>query len=86
MQPILQHPNTEKPYTIFTDACHYAYSGVLTQTVDSLGDLRPIVHTSGSFSDKQQKWSATEKEAFAIYQSVLKFEEHSVYYVVIRSL
>ena len=46
--------------------------GVLTQAIDSLEDLRPIVYTSGSFSDMQQRWSATEKEALAVYQSVLK--------------
>ena len=29
---------------------------------------------SGSFYDTQQRWSSTEKEAFAVYQSVLKFD------------
>ena len=32
-EPILQYPNTEKPYTLFTDASDYAYSRVLTQAV-----------------------------------------------------
>ena len=59
---------------LFTDASHYAYSGVLTQAVDSPKDLRPIAYTSDSFSNTQQKWSITEKEAFAIYQSVMKFD------------
>ena len=68
-----QYPNVEKPYTYFTDASHYAYSGVLTQAAASPEDLRPIACTSGPFSNTQQRWSATEKEAFAVYQSVLKF-------------
>ena len=64
----------EKPYTLFTDSSHYAQAGVLTQTVDSPEDLRPIVYTSGSFFNMQQKWSANEKEAFAAHQSVIKFD------------
>ena len=52
----------------------YAYSVVLTQAVDGPDDLRPIPYTSGSFPDIQQRWCATEKEAFAIYQSFLKFD------------
>ena len=47
---------------------------VLTQAVDGPDDLRTTVYTSGSFSDMQQRWSATEKEALAVYQSVLKFD------------
>ena len=64
----------EKPYILFTDASHYAYYGVLTQAFKSTEDLWPIVHTSCSFSDMQQRWSATEKEAYAVYQSVIMFE------------
>ena len=64
----------EKTYTLFTDASHYAYSGVLTQAVESPEDLRPVVFKSGSFSETQQRWSATEKEAYAVYQAVLKFK------------
>ena len=45
----------EKPYTLFPDASHFAYSGVLTQAVDSPEDLRPIAYTSGLFSYTQQR-------------------------------
>ena len=34
-----------------------------TLAVESPEDMMPIVYTSGSFSDIQQRWSATEKEA-----------------------
>ena len=57
------HP---KPYTLFKDASHYAYSGILTQAVDGPNYLRPIAYISGSFYNMQQRWSATEKEAFAV--------------------
>ena len=68
VKPILQYPNTEKPYTIFSDASHYAYSEVLTHAAYGCDDLSPIAYTSGLFSDMQQKWTATEKETFAVYQ------------------
>ena len=63
----------EKPYALFTDTSHFAYSGVLTQAVESPDDLRPIAFTFGSFSEMQQRWSTSKKEAYAVYQSVLKF-------------
>ena len=53
-EPILQYPNINKPYILFTDANNYAFSGVLTQAVTSPSDLRPIAYTLGSFSDMQQ--------------------------------
>ena len=54
-KPILQYPDTNKPYTLFTAAGNYAYSGILTQAVDDPDDLMPIAYTSDSFSDMQQR-------------------------------
>ena len=59
---------------MFTDANHYAYSGILTQAIGSPEDVRPIAYTLGLFLDMQQSRSATEKEALTLYQSVLKFD------------
>ena len=73
-EAILQHPNMEKPYTLFTDTSHYTYSGFLTQVVESPDDLKCKAYTSDSFSVMQQRWSTAEKEAIAVYQSVLKFD------------
>ena len=36
-----------KPYILFTDANHHAYSRVLTLAVEGPEDWRPIVYTSG---------------------------------------
>ena len=44
------------------DVSHYSSSGVHTQAVESLEDLWHKAYTSGSFSDMQQIWSATEKK------------------------
>ena len=73
-EPILQYPSMEKLYTLFTNASHYAYYGILIQAVDSLEDLRPVAFMSFSFSEMQQRWSEPEKEAYAVYQSTLKFD------------
>ena len=54
VQAILQYPNTEISYTLFTDAGHFVDSGVIIHVVDNPDDLRPIVYTLGLFSDKQQ--------------------------------
>ena len=59
-EPILPYPSIGKPYTLFTDASHYAYLGVLIKAVESPEDLRPIAFTLGSFSEPQQRWSATK--------------------------
>ena len=63
-----------KLYTLFTNASHYAYSGILTKAVDCLKDLRPVAFISNSFLEMQHKWSAIEKMAYAVYQSVLTFD------------
>ena len=36
--PILKYPDTDKPYTIFTDASKYGWAGVLTQEHTSIID------------------------------------------------
>ena len=43
------------------------------RAVDVPDDLRPIAYTLGSFSNMQQRWTATESEVFEVYQSVLTF-------------
>ena len=64
----------EKLYTLFTDTSHCAYSGVLNQAVNSPEDLRLIAYTPGSFSNGSKDGLQQKKEAFAIHQSVLKFD------------
>ena len=59
---------------MFTSASHYTYSSILTQAVDSPEDLRLVAFTLGSLSEMKQRWSASKKEAYAVYQSILKFD------------
>ena len=68
--PILRYPDPEARYVLYTDASKYAYTGVLTQTVD--GTDHPIAYVSGLFRGSQLNWAALTKEAYAIYMSVKK--------------
>ena len=53
--PILKYPDTEKPYTIFTDASKYGWAGVLTQEHTSVINGKevttnhPVAYVSGMF-------------------------------------
>ena len=76
--PILKYPDTEKPYTIFTDASKYGWAGVLTQEHTSIVDGKevttnhPVAYVSGMFRGSQLNWAAMMKEAYAIYMTVKK--------------
>ena len=73
--PILQYPDPQASYTLYTDASKYAYAGVLTQ--HSNGTDHPITYVSGLFHGSQLNWATLTKEAYAIYMSVKKLHRHS---------
>ena len=68
--PILRYLDPAADYTLYTDASKYAYTGVLTQSID--GTDHPVAYTSGLFRGSQLNWAALTKEAYAIYMSVKK--------------
>ena len=68
--PILQYPDPEASYTLYTDTSKYAYTGVLTQSIDSTD--HPITYVSGLFRGSQLNWATLTKEAYAIYMSIKK--------------
>ena len=76
--PILKYPDTEKPYTIFTDANKYGWAGVLTQEHTSVINGKevttnhPVAYVSGMFRGSQLNWAAMTKEAYAIYMMIKK--------------
>ena len=67
---ILRYPDPTADYILYTDASKYAYTGVLTQSID--GTDHPVAYTSGLFRGSQLNWAAFTKEAYAIYMSVKK--------------
>ena len=73
--PILQYPDPNHGYILFTDASGIGWAGVLTQEFeDDKGKKKqhPICYVSGQFRGSQQNWAALTKEAYAIYMAVRK--------------
>ena len=59
------HPNSQKPYILYTDACDYATGGILCLE-DQKGTERPIQHVSAQLKSTQPRWSTVEKECWAL--------------------
>ena len=72
-KPLLQFPDPNKPYILYTDASNNAYSGILCQPVNSDQDIRPVAYFSGTFTAQTRSWCAAEKEAHTILKSVQHF-------------
>ena len=64
---ILNHPDTSKPFYLFTDASDNALGSVLTQLVE--GVYRPIEFFSRKFGQSELNYSVYDKELLAIVES-----------------
>ena len=73
-KPILQFPDLNKPYILYTDASNNTYSGVLCQPISNDQDIRLVAYFSGTFTAQNRSWCATEKEAYAVLKSVQCFD------------
>jgi transposase InsO family protein len=62
---VMAHPQTDKEYYLYTDACDYAVGAILVQKDDE-GVERPIVYLSKQLSATQRRWATIEKEAYAV--------------------
>ena len=69
-KPILQFPDPNKNYVLYTDASTNAYSSVLCQPQESENHIRPVTYFSGTFTAQNRSWCATEKEACAVFKSI----------------
>ena len=72
--PILRYPDPEASYTLYTDASKYAYTGVLTQSIENTD--HPITYVSGLFRGSQLNWATLTKEAYTIYMSIKKLSSY----------
>ena len=72
-KPILQLPDPNKDYVLYTDASSNAYSGVLCHPQDNDNDIRPVAYFSGTFTAQNKSWCATEKEAYTMSKSIQRF-------------
>ena len=71
--PSLTIPGWEKPFHIETDASAVATGAILYQLGND-GGKYPIACHSKTLSKPQTKWSATERELFAIVDATRKFK------------
>ena len=73
--PVLAYPQLDRPFTLQTDASDTGLGAVLTQ-FDSSENEHVISYASRSSTDREKKYSATEKEALAV---VLATDHFHVY-------
>ena len=80
--PLLVYPDSNKPYTLYTDASDTCTGDCLTQDCD--GNEKPIYYLSHKLSKSQCKWSVVEKEAYAIHFALQKldFYLHNAQFVI----
>ena len=71
--PIISFVDFTLPFHLTTDASTVAAGAVLTQVTPD-GKVRIVGVTSTTFSKTQQRWSATEREAYAILFGIKKFD------------
>ena len=69
--PILQYPNPNKKYIIYTDTSDDACRAQLSQEHDDMEF--PITFLSQTFLETQRKWSTTEQEAYGVYYAITKW-------------
>ena len=62
---VMAYPRLNKPYLLYTDASNFAVGAVLVQT-DENGIERPVQYISKMLNSTQRRWSAIEREAFAV--------------------
>lgn len=62
------------PLRVYTDASDYGIGAYLCQVIDNVE--QPIAFISKTLTKAEKKWSVYEKEAFAIFYSLRKWEHH----------
>ena len=81
--PLLAYPDTNKPYTLYTDASGTCIGACLTQSCDVAEDIipnvfneKPIYYPSHKLGKTQCKWSTVEMEACAIHFALQKLDHY----------
>ena len=73
--PILAHPDTSKPYILYTDASDKAIGAILVQKDDN-GLERVVSYLSHKLSGAQLRWPTIEKEAYGVVYALRKFHPY----------
>ncbi|XP_076271644.1 uncharacterized protein LOC143203410, partial [Rhynchophorus ferrugineus] len=72
--PILQHPDFQKPFILTTDASNFAIGAVLSQ--GTIGNDLPIAYASRTLSTTECNYSTIEKELLAIVWATKYFRPY----------
>ncbi|QRV79678.1 Retrotransposable element Tf2 protein [Ceratobasidium sp. AG-Ba] len=67
--PVLIHPDPDKPFILETDASGIAIGAILSQRGED-GYLHPIAYLSKSYNDAQRNYDTANKELLAIVESL----------------
>ena len=80
--PTLSFMDPVAPVFLHTDACDYGIGAYLFQLIDD--KEVPIAFMSRALSARECRWSTPEKECYAIYYSLIKFEYllRDIYFVI----
>ncbi|GFN91292.1 Zinc finger protein [Plakobranchus ocellatus] len=70
-KPVLQLPDVNKKFVLRTDAFDHGLGAALMQ--ENEGTLFPVAYASKKLTDRERKYSVTEREALAILWGVKKF-------------
>ncbi|KAI5454141.1 hypothetical protein NCC49_005131 [Naganishia albida] len=73
--PTLAHPDYERPFLLYTDACNVGLGAVLAQN-DLEGKEHPIVYLSRTLTPAESNYTITELECLAIVYSVRKLHAY----------
>jgi hypothetical protein len=73
--PVLQHPNPEKPFFLETNASGVAMGAILSQRQED-GRLHPIAFLSKSFNPAQMNYDVHDKELMAIIKALTHWRLH----------
>lgn len=72
---VLDYPNIQKPYKLYTDASNYAIGAILVQEDDN-GIERVVEYISCTLKDSQLNWPVIEKEAYAVVYALQKLRPY----------
>ena len=73
--PVLSYPKFDQRFILQTEASDLGLGAVLTQ-IDSLGQEHVISYASRSLSNREKRYSATEKEALAVVFAIDHFRAY----------
>jgi RNase H-like domain found in reverse transcriptase len=67
--PVLYHPNYDKPFVLEVDASQYAVGAILQQ-VDDQGKLHPVGYFSKALTDAERGYDVHDRELLALVKGL----------------